>query len=182
MSSRRLFIALWPDAHTARQLHAWARRAHAACGGRLMRQDTLHLTLVFLGSVEDRRIPDLQALIREQSWAGGSLRLDCFGYFRGPRIVWAGPSAPAPWLNDLQAALRAALSGLGFEPPDERFKPHVSLLRRADVGGVCPLSVDEPLVWTPETCVLVASTPRESGSYYEPLAHGRVIPAGTGRR
>ena len=50
---RRIFFALWPEPGVARQLDALAGAAHAVCGGRRMRRDTLHLTLAFLGDVAD---------------------------------------------------------------------------------------------------------------------------------
>ena len=48
---RRIFFALWPEPEVARKLHALSGAAHAVCGGRRMRRDTLHMTLAFLGDV-----------------------------------------------------------------------------------------------------------------------------------
>lgn len=172
--SRRLFFALWPDADVVAALHAWARRAHALCGGRIMRPDTLHLTLAFLGEVDADRIAHLQALLRDHPFEGGTLCLDRYGRFRGPRIVWAGSSARVPWLDAAQRRLWQALAAQGFTVPQEPFRPHVSLLRRAGPADLNALPVPEPVCWTPRHCVLVASTPRESGSFYEVLA--RSIP------
>src|SRR5690606_8642239 len=88
-SGRRVFFALWPDRETAGLLSGWARHAHAAFGGRIMRADTLHLTLAFLGSVPHDRVAELAALLDEAELTGGTLRLDRYGRFRGPQIVWA---------------------------------------------------------------------------------------------
>lgn len=170
MEFQRLFFALWPDADVVGALTRWARRAHALCGGRIMRPDTLHLTLAFLGNVRTDRVPDVQAILREVQWSGGSLTLDRYGRFRGPRIVWAGPSAPVPWLDVLQRGLWQALARQDFTPPEEPFRPHVSLLRRAGPGDLARLPMPEPILWVPRRCVLVASTPRETGSYYRELA------------
>ncbi|MDY0309026.1 MAG: RNA 2',3'-cyclic phosphodiesterase [Castellaniella sp.] len=167
---RRLFFALWPDAEDAEILSGWARRAHALCGGRVMRPDTLHLTLAFLGAVPHERVADLVALLDEATLMGGMLRLDRYGRFRGPRIVWAGPTTPAPWLNALHGWLWRALVRRGFDRPAEPFRPHVSLLRRAGPGDLDALPPPEPLDWTPRRCVLVASAPRPEGSCYDILA------------
>ncbi len=56
---RRLFLALWPGEAVAGALDAAGLEAQRLCGGRRMRRDTLHLTLVFLGDVEASRIPGL---------------------------------------------------------------------------------------------------------------------------
>lgn len=172
--SRRLFFALWPDADVVAALHVWARRAHALCGGRIMRPDTLHLTLAFLGELDQDRIPALQALLQNHKLEGGSLCLDHYGRFRGPRIIWAGSSTRVPWLDVAQRGLWQALAAQGFTAPQEPFRPHVSLLRGAGPGDLHALPVPEPICWTPRRCVLVASTPRESGSFYEELA--QVVP------
>jgi 2'-5' RNA ligase len=170
VTTRRLFFALWPDAAVRTGLIRWARAVHGLCGGRMMRPDTLHLTLAFLGAVETGRIPDLQALLQRQDWPAGSLCLDCHGRFRGPRIVWAGPRARVPWLEALHEALWRALQEQGFERPGEPFRPHVSLLRGAGPGDLATLPAPGPVHWTPHRLVLVASRPQETGSYYETLA------------
>ncbi len=169
-AGRRVFFALWPDDETVEALSGWARRAHAAFGGRVMRPDTLHLTLAFLGTVPHDRVPELAALLDEASLIGGTLRLDRYGRFRGPRIVWAGPSASPPWLDALHGWLWRALARRGFARPAEPFRPHVSLLRRAGPGDLDALPAPDPLDWTPRRCVLVASAPRPEGSFYEILA------------
>ncbi len=182
-AGRRVFFALWPDDAAAQALSGWAHRAHAVCGGRVMRSDTLHLTLAFLGTVSPDRVADLAALLDEAALIGGTLRLDRYGRFHGPQIVWAGPSAPAPWLDALHGWLWRALARRGFDRPDEPFRPHVSLLRRAGPGDPGALPVPEPLDWTPRRCVLAASAPRPDGSFFEILAecalgNGAARPAG----
>ncbi|WP_368640958.1 RNA 2',3'-cyclic phosphodiesterase [Castellaniella ginsengisoli] len=173
-SGRRVFFALWPDRETAGLLSGWARHAHAAFGGRIMRADTLHLTLAFLGSVPHDRVAELAALLDEAELTGGTLRLDLYGRFRGPQIVWAGPSAPPPWLEAMHGWLWRALARRGFDRPEEPFRPHVSLLRRAAPGDPAMLPPPRPLDWTPRRCVLAASAPRPEGSFYEILAESAL--------
>lgn len=167
---RRLFIGLWPDADTVAALSAWAARAHALCGGRIMRPDTLHLTLAFLGKVEAERVAALSDAVRGWKVRTGLLDLSRFGRFKGPRIVWAGPPAPrVDWLDALHEELWGHLQAMGYAMPDEVFCPHVSLLRNAGPGNVSDLAVEHPIAWRPARCVLVASTPAVTGSYYEVL-------------
>src|SRR3546814_18632611 len=56
---QRIFFGLWPSAATAEQTMAWAHDAHALCGGRVMRPETLHVTLAFLGSTPAARVAEL---------------------------------------------------------------------------------------------------------------------------
>lgn len=175
MDTRRLFFALWPDADVAARLVPWAQAVQRLCGGRVMRVDTFHLTLVFLGSVPVGRLPSLCQVLAQVPCAGGDLMLDRFGRFRGPRIVWAGSTQAADWLVTLQAWLADTLAARGLAAPvSEAFRPHVSLLRHAGDGDVRGLTVPEPIVWHANRMVLVASTPRASGAYYEPLAQATL--------
>lgn len=180
MTHRRLFFALWPDADVCAKLHQCAGHAHQRLGGRLMRADTLHLTLAFLGKVEEARVPVLQSLLQGRAWPLGTLLLDRLGHFRGPRIVWAGPDRAVPWLTQLHDALLAALTDRGFVLPDARFRPHVSLLRDVDRADPDCLKLAEPVFWPVRHIVLVQSMPRASGSYYQwlepPLLHTPAEP------
>lgn len=167
--SERLFFALWPDAAAVRALSAWAGQAHALCGGRVMLPDDLHLTMAFLGEVEKPRIPELQALLCNAQWSSGPLCIDRYGYFHGPRIVWAGPSSTAHWLQDLHLWLWRQLEPAGFRPDDD-FRPHLSLLRRAQIRNLADLPRPAPVCWVPDDFRLIASRPGSNGSSYRTLA------------
>ena len=47
----RVFFALWPKAAESGRLVAWQTPLKRLCGGRAMRGETLHTTLVFIGDV-----------------------------------------------------------------------------------------------------------------------------------
>lgn len=167
--SARLFFGLWPDAASVRALGELAEQARNQCGGRIMQPGNLHLTLAFLGQVEKARITQLQALLHEFSWQSGPLSLDRYGSFRGPRIVWAGPGACPLWLDELYQGLWRQLEPMGFRP-ENRFRPHVSLLRGASGADLVKLSPFAPVDWTPDDFRLVASRPQAGGSLYQVLA------------
>lgn len=169
---QRIFFGLWPSAETAAQIMEWAQDAHAMFGGRVMRPDTLHLTLAFLGGTPASRVAELMQAAPHWEVRIGSIALRRFGRFAKPRIVWAGPGEDEPridWLDALQDDLWTRLEQMGWSRPDMAFRPHVSLLRKAGPGDVRILQ-RPPIVWTPERCVLVASTPSEGGSHYRELA------------
>jgi 2'-5' RNA ligase len=170
--SVRLFFALWPDEQTVAQIMPWVHEAHALCGGRMMRPETLHVTLAFLGNTAVSRIPALCEVA--QGWRAkvGEVALQRYGRFAGPQVVWAGPEEDdccTQWLGALYDDLWARLEPMGWTRPAGPFRPHVSLLRKAGPGDVSALHRTE-LVWRPAQCVLVASRPREGGSDYEVLA------------
>ena len=131
----RLFFALWPDAATLQALTDWCARAHAACGGRVMRPETLHLTLAFLGQVPAGLVDPLVRLTRERPFAPGHLRLARYGVSARQGIVWAGPSDGAPALAAQVADVWRDLAALGKLRPDHPFRAHVTLLRNVAAKG-----------------------------------------------
>jgi 2'-5' RNA ligase len=106
-----------------------------------VRPDGIHLTLKFLGDVDDAQEPVLRAaLARAASGGGGeprergvTLQVAGFGVFpdfHRPRVVWAGV-APDPALELLQDGVERAFAPLGFPTEARAFRPHVTLGRAA---------------------------------------------------
>ena len=102
----RLFFALWPDARVRAQLVHWARELHAVCGGRRMRPENLHLTLAFLGDVDEARLAQVEQAGGEAAPQAGSLLLDAPGHWKHNRIAWASASVVPAELQALVADLR----------------------------------------------------------------------------
>ena len=115
-ASQRLFFALWPSAAQAEAMMPWVHSACQACGGRMMRQDTLHMTLAFLGSTDADRVKALQQAVPAWSARVGTMILSRYGCFTKPRIVWAGPDQEASltWLHELHDDLWT-LPAQGFQ-------------------------------------------------------------------
>jgi 2'-5' RNA ligase len=178
---RRIFFAFWPEPEVARRLHALSAAAHATCGGRRMKLDTLHLTLAFLGEVDAARFDAACAIADEMSAAVekvGSgdapqevplgdtvLRIDRLAFWKHNHIVWAGcdevPVPLAALADDLAAALRAG----GFALDSRRFAAHVTLLRNARCAGdMAPI---EAFDWPVRDFVLVQSQLDPGGAKYE---------------
>ncbi len=167
--TRRVFLALWPGDDVAAQLSDLSARAHASCGGRQMRRDTLHLTLAFLGDVAESRLPalcDAMAAVRGEAF---SLRIDRLGYWPHNHIVWGGCSSTPPQLVQLVADVREALAAAGFPKTGEAaFVPHLTLLRKAHPVGALPDPA--PIDWPVAGWMLVASALSSAGPAYSRLA------------
>lgn len=143
----RLFLALMPPPALRQRLGELAGRAHARCGGRRVPDEGLHLTLAFLGEVPDAQGGALARWVAERRIPAGEWRLDTWGAFRRPGIVWMGSRAPARALVTLQAALWDDLERQGLAGRPARFLPHVTLLRRAarlDTAALAPPALTWP--------------------------------------
>ncbi|OZI17026.1 2'-5' RNA ligase [Bordetella genomosp. 7] len=165
----RLFFALWPGPGLAATLAGWAAQAQAACGGRAMRPDTLHLTLAFLGAVDADRVPDLVAQTLSQPALPGRITLDRYGVFRRQGIVWAGPADPQAALQNTYDRLWDWLEPMGWRRPAQAFRPHVTLLRRASQLDNLP-PAPPPANWAYDGYVLVQSRPQNGVANYQVLA------------
>ena len=137
--SHRLFFAVWPDEAAAQALHETAREAQRICGGRLMRRETLHLTLAFLGEIPAARFVDATAVAADIGFDAFTLTLDQLAYWKHNRIVWAGgDSAP---LAALATALGDGLCGPRASGSRSRpFVAHMTLLRDARCPAAPPLA------------------------------------------
>lgn len=173
----RVFFALWPDADAAARLHALGQAAHANCGGRRMRRDTLHMTLAFIGDVEAARVADLIAAAGEVAVEPFTLAIDRMGSWRHNRIAWAGTHHVPQPLAALASGLDAKLRTAGFELERRKFFPHVTLLRR--IHSAFPEQPVEPFEWAVERFVLVRSQRMPDGARYE-VIHAWPRGAGAG--
>lgn len=130
----RLFIAIdlpedWkrvlaePEAHIG-----WLGR-----GVRWVEPRGMHLTLKFLGEVEENRLEELNAGLHAACGeiSAFAMRLKGTGVFpnpKRPRIYWAGIEAPRELL-ELQSRVDAAMQKSGFEKDEHPFRPHLTLAR-----------------------------------------------------
>ena len=174
-----MFFALWPDRAAAARLAELALKAQALCGGRVMRRETLHLTLAFIGEVAPERMASLRqaaSRVGAQAYALSLDRLDCW---RRNGIVWAGCREPAQPLIALAGQLEAQLSAAGFALEARSFMAHLTLLRDAQC---LPLLACEAVAWPVDEFVLVESPRSSSGAGYTvvdrwPLLGSGIAPA-----
>jgi len=108
---------------------------HKSTGGRVVATDNIHLTLLFLGSLPHERIDDLRAI-------GASLRADHFrleltraGCWKRSQVGWVAPENVPASLDLLVSQLRDLVTRACIPFDDKPFRPHVTLIRRANCGA-----------------------------------------------
>ena len=110
----RLFFALWPGAAASRQLARVGEALAALAGGKPVPAEKIHMTLAFLGSVQDE---DAGKAASAAGAIGGDavrMTIDTVGSFGSARVGWAAPSRAVPELAILQARLADELRDRGF--------------------------------------------------------------------
>ena len=151
---------------------------------RWVKRDAMHLTLRFLGEVEEAGLVHVMEAMTSLEGSGRlRVRLGRVGAFGGrrPRVIWVG-LAEDDGLEKLRAVrtqLDAALAVAQFEAESGRFRPHLTLGRvrrqatkpqlasiQAAVDAATALSIESVV----ERVALVESTLLKDGPRYRQLA------------
>ena len=178
---QRLFFALWPDAPVQARLAELGRQfREQGSGGRCPAVKSLHLTLLFLGAVRPETRACLESMAGRLRPRGFRLRLHEIGYWRRPRVVWAGCPETPPALLELAEQLKRGARDCGLEPDTRPFRVHLTLLRQA---GRRPSTarIDPPIFWEPREFVLVQSFTRPEGAEYRILQRWPLVAEGEAR-
>ena len=149
----RLFIAVWPPDDARRELAEMPRPA--VDGLRWTKPERLHVTLRFLGQSDETAV---QAALAEADLPEAQVTL-------GPRVERLGRGVlmvPAQGLDDLAAAVEAAIARLSLPPADHPFTGHLTVARfkRKPPPGYRPRM---EAAFTAKEIALVRTEP--SGSY-----------------
>jgi 2'-5' RNA ligase len=167
--SVRVFFSLWPKASERDAFAEWQTTLQPLCNGRLMRPDTLHATLVFLGEVATGRLAALMLAAEEVRAARFDFRVDAARYWGHNHILYAAPSnIPAPLLH-LVSELERHLIRHHFKFEPREYKPHVTLMRNVHWNDE-PLPEVLPVSWSIQEFVLVQSASQNSEANYRILA------------
>jgi 2'-5' RNA ligase len=149
----------------------------------------LHVTLAFLGSVPERRLPELAEIARGAAETlraafadAGSpaipieLAFDRLEYWRAAHLLCALPAEPPGSVASLARNLQELLAGRGFAPDLKPFRPHVTVMRKVVRPG--PMGEMHPVVWRFTELALIESRTLAEGALYSvveafPLCCGR---------
>ncbi len=162
----RLFFALWPDDSLRARLAALTAAA-AGLRGRAVARENLHLTLVFLGALDEGQKACAEQVADEVRSDAFSLVLDHSGHWRGPQVLWVGASSPPRPLRALVETLHLGLEPCGHRPDNRPFRAHVTLMRKAATPP--PELRVEPLHWPVREFCLIRSETLPEGARYRVL-------------
>jgi 2'-5' RNA ligase len=97
--------------------------------------DNLHVTLLFLGEVENRDMPQVCRAVADGCAGHEPFEMSvegagCFPNLRRPRTLWVGTGAGEQELVALHDALEPPLLDLGcYRREDRKYTPHITLGR-----------------------------------------------------
>ncbi len=131
MTLIRVFVSIpVPDTAPLQGILAELRRID---GVRPAPENQMHLTMKFIGGVDDRKVPRIADAVRRavEGIPPFEISLEGAGAFpnaRNARVVWVG-AKPAETLKRIADGIGANLSGIKFD--DKPFKSHMTIGRCA---------------------------------------------------
>ena len=142
----------------------------------------IHLTLNFLGNIQETQVDELSQAMKESAAGFGPLELafseaGAFPGMKNPRVIWVGLMGQTDRLAAIKKRLDELLQPLGFEPEQRSFKPHLTLGRVKKKINPALLSaviseveIDEKKPFVVSHLILYKSQLFPDGAEYTPLA------------
>jgi RNA 2',3'-cyclic 3'-phosphodiesterase len=135
----RAFLAIRPtDDVIGRLTEMQSELAESGADVRWVSAETMHLTIQFLGEVQESEVPEIERGLRQGLGALSPFDIECrgLGVFpsqKRPRVVWVGLHGAG--IGTLAERTEIVLSPLGFPPQERELNPHVTLGRVRSARG-----------------------------------------------
>ena len=111
--------------------------------------ERMHLTLRFIGEVDDATAESIVAAMRARiAMDSFDVRWDGLGAFppRGaPRVLWVGVASGSAELTRAESVVSERLAVVGIPPEDRPYSPHLTLARVREPAGLKAASLFEGL-------------------------------------
>jgi 2'-5' RNA ligase len=135
-----LFVAVEPSDEARRWLEKVSKGLRAECEARKIRArfvpaDNLHVTLRFIGDVEEEKAEAIGEALRGSDLPSTDrfeIRFSGLGAFpneKKSRVLWVGLMGGARGLKTLAEQVDRCLQGVGIAPEERPFRPHLTLAR-----------------------------------------------------
>lgn len=186
----RLFAAVEIDDEARRSAVEAADALRAIFGShpeiRWVPAENLHLTVRFIGHVDDDRVaPLLEALAAPLAIAAFDVALGSCGAFpRGgnPRVMWIGLRSGLAELAAMHGEFSQRLLPFGFPPEARPLSAHLTLARIKETSRGFGAKVRSTLertavrnsAFTVSRATIFVSRPSRGGSRYEPLGYAAL--------
>ncbi|HXO37485.1 MAG TPA: RNA 2',3'-cyclic phosphodiesterase [Candidatus Acidoferrum sp.] len=173
----RIFIALDIPADVRTSLTKYMDRARLlAPEARWARVEGLHVTLKFVGHVDDAVVEQIKVALASIKTAPFAVRFTGVGFFPNPkaaRVFWTGVDG-GDHLPRLASTIDTALEKLGFPRDTKPYHPHLTLARTSErpLRELQTLLADPPPrfgTMTAREFFLYQSQPQKGGSKYTKL-------------
>lgn len=180
----RIFVALNIPDYAKEKLFGIIYQLHSDKSLKWETKEKIHLTLKFIGDVEDELIPQIKNdLLFLEEYKTQLLQITGFGFFfsyRVPRILWAGLKYSEE-LKSIAERLEDYFIRYGVEKENRPFKPHLTLMRIKNNPGEFFInkfknSKFEPISFQSNSISLIKSELKPAGSVYTEINKYKLRP------
>jgi 2'-5' RNA ligase len=131
VSTKRLFFALWPDDRQRDRLRDVINSVAKTVEGRAVDRRNWHVTLPYIGDIDENQIPDLQELAGRIQVQPFRLGFDRLEFWARPKIACLAAASVPTELEELVDSLNSVLQVVGVVPEDRTYRPHITVSRNA---------------------------------------------------
>jgi RNA 2',3'-cyclic 3'-phosphodiesterase len=162
----RLFFALWPNAEARRQIASISEQINPGYGRRVP-VDNLHITLVFLGNIDEKKRGCVLESVDKIGCSHIDLELDHLGWWKKAQVIWLAPSSIPVELESLAGTLASQADQCGIRVDDRPYRAHMTLARKVRKNPHLPAI--RPVRWSVGKFALIESVNTHDGVKYEPV-------------
>jgi 2'-5' RNA ligase len=152
---------------------------------RTVKPEGIHLTLKFLGDIENSQVEPLIVAMKKAASEVQPFKIHlgktgAFPNIQSPRVLWAGVDGEMESLRAIQQSLEKAVEGLGVEGERREYNPHLTMARirggasdeeGQKVAQLLSITIlDESLSIPVDSISLMRSTLTPNGAVYDRLA------------
>jgi len=106
---------------------------------KLVEKENLHITLKFIGEVEEKDINLIFDAVEKGSKGFKKFEIEIIGAgtfpsLSRPRVIWVGVKNGSETLSRLAASISRSLEKVGFRGDSKPFKPHITVARIKGYG------------------------------------------------
>lgn len=162
-TSKRLFFALWPIDKTREQIAGQYRRLHQS-QYKPVKTDNLHITLIFLGQVDNDTETKIIQGANQISAPAFQLSFDQLSLWRRPGILCLTSQQQNQGVSTLVERLKNLSESCGIASESRPYKAHITLAKKAFYKPDIKI---KSIIWQATTFCLVQSTNTSTGVHYQ---------------
>ncbi len=160
----RAFLTLVPDTQTALAIERWCELCWPVSGRKVPVQN-YHMTLAFLGEVDDAALQQLSEMLEGFSHSIFQVSLNQIGYWSNTEVLYLGTNSPPKELLALHDKCRQIANRISARGGSSRYEPHITLARKLNTPPL-PALLEPDFTFTAETLELWSSVRESYGARY----------------
>ncbi len=140
--TKSLFLALVLSEQTKQKIDVWRDRNLDSLEKKPVPADNFHVTLVYIGAVNESQLQLLITKVKEVKADSFKLTINKTCYWPQPKVLHLTPTTIPPRLIELQREVNKAIEQAGLPPETRTYRPHLTLYRKITLSEFEQLEED----------------------------------------